>query len=102
MKKRIEVATTDKRQFVKDVLALGAMGAALPDDAGVFGGIMLRTTLEVDEDTLVEPSGSVRVLPITNEEREAYIRQQAQNSIIPDSNASDEKETVVKRGRKKE
>lgn len=59
--KRVEVATTDSRQFVKELLALGAAGATLPDDAGVFKGIMLRTAVDVPVDAIVKESPVVRV-----------------------------------------
>ena len=59
--KRVEVATTDSRQFVKELLELGAAGATLPDDVGVFKGIMLRTAVDVPVDAIVKESPVVRV-----------------------------------------
>ena len=63
MKKRVEVSSVDSRVFVKEILALGKQGAILPDDAGVFKGLMLRTQVEVDDNILVKESQNVRVLP---------------------------------------
>lgn len=96
MQKKIEVATTDKRQFVKDILELGALGASLPETAGCFGGIILRTTVEVDEEVVVPQRPSIRVLPITKKERQEYIAKQAEQVVIPDSN----QDTTPKKGRK--
>lgn len=62
--KKVEVASTNSREFVKAILSLGAQGATLPDSSGVFKGIVLRTSVEIDEDVLVEQSPIVRVLPI--------------------------------------
>lgn len=62
MKKYVEVASTDTRVFVKLILELGAKGATLPDDQGVFKGIVTRTKLEVDEDVLIEPHPAIRVI----------------------------------------
>lgn len=62
-KKYVEVASTNAREFVKALLALGAQGASLPDESGVFKGVMLRAKLEIDEDVLVEEGPNVKVLP---------------------------------------
>lgn len=63
MKKRVEVSSVDSRVFVKEILVLGKQGATLPDDAGVFKGLMLRTQVEVDDNVLVKENKNVRVLP---------------------------------------
>ena len=59
--KGVEVASTNYREFVKALLALGKLGATLPDDEGVYKGIMLRTSVDVPLDAIVEESPVVRV-----------------------------------------
>lgn len=63
MKKRVEICSVDSRTFVRELLALGKQGATLPDDAGVFKGMMLRAQVEIDDDVLVKENQNVRVLP---------------------------------------
>lgn len=63
MKKRVEISSVDSRTFVRELLVLGKQGATLPDDGGVFKGMMLRAQLEIDEDVLVKENQNVRVLP---------------------------------------
>ena len=83
MNKRVQVATTDSRQFVKDIIELAKLGATLPDDAGVFKGIMIRTQLEVSDDVVIQQSPSVRVLPTSKKEKEEYIKEKAKEVVIP-------------------
>lgn len=59
--KGVEVASTNYREFVKALLALGKLGATLPDDSGVYKGIVIRTSVDVPLDALVEESSVVRV-----------------------------------------
>lgn len=68
MKKYVEVASTDTRVFVKLILELGAKGATLPDDQGVFKGIVTRTKLEIDEDVLIEENPAIRVIAAEKKE----------------------------------
>lgn len=93
--KYVEVATTNSRQFVKEILSLGAQGAILPDNQGVFKGVMLSCKLEVDEDVLVNTSPIVRVIPNLRAREQTKVKPSA---IVPDVV---EEEKVVKRGRKK-
>lgn len=61
--KYVAVASTNSREFVKAILALGAQGATLPDNEGVFKGIQLRCKLEIDETELVPENPILRVIP---------------------------------------
>lgn len=94
--KKVEVASTNSREFVKALLALGAQGATLPEDSGVFKGVILRTSVEVGEDVLVEQSPVVRVLPTEkNKKKEA-------ETDVKEAVEAPKKEAVKKTAGKKE
>ena len=80
MKKRVEISSIDSRVFVKELLALGKLGATLPDNAGVFKGMMLRAQVEVDENVLVKENVNVRVIPNDKGRLKDNVRQEAKKT----------------------
>lgn len=86
--KYVAIASTNSREFVKAILALGAQGATLPDGEGVFKGIQLRCKLEIDETELVPENPILRVIP--KDKKEEVIK-------ISDIEVSKPKKKVVKK-----
>lgn len=93
--KRVTVASTDSRKFVEALLELGAQGATLPIDSGVFKGIMLRTAVELPEDVAVTETPVVKVSPQEIEKRPV-------KAVINTKLETPKEETkpVAKRGRR--
>jgi len=75
LKKKLLVSSTDPRKFVEVIIELVKKGATLPDNTPVFKGMMMRATLEIDEDVYVEESPHVRIEPVTKDERQKYIKE---------------------------
>lgn len=83
MKKKVSVASVNAKSFVEAIIELASKGATITGETPVYKGMVLRTTLEVDEDVYVEESPIIRVLPTTKVERDSYVAQQASKRVIP-------------------
>lgn len=99
LKKKLLVSSTDPRKFVEVIIELVKKGATLPDNTPVFKGMMMRATLEIDEDVYVEESPHVRVVPVTKDERQKYIKESELKT--PVVKEKEDKEEPPKRAAKK-
>lgn len=94
--KKILVASRDTKKFVEAILYLGSLGATIPDGKGVFKGVRMRATLEVDEETYVQEDSVIKVVPPSKEEVKASIEEKKKERQKKDSPAKKKVEKKAK------